>query len=175
MATYDTSKSFKTGNGFLTKILFWENWVNLPFEKRIVDPVFTLHEPRNGLVSFRERYVALGDPTGYKLTQELLFGNYRHWQELMKAKWFLDAKKEWDEELDAKLKAEGLDKIRETAKSDDKQALVAAKYLANKEYRDKTGPRRGRPSKEEVQGELKRMSEEEKAIAEDAARLKIVK
>lgn len=167
---------FKNNSGqFYTRQLFWEESIQIEAEKKRIEPPFCLHESKHGLISFRDKYVELGDPTGYKITQELLGGNYRHWQELLKCKWFVAAKKEWDVELDAKLASEGLDKIRETAQSDDKQALVAARYLANKEYREKVKTTRGRPSKDELSGELKRMSAEEKAIFEDAERIKAVK
>lgn len=156
-----------------SKQLFWETWRELPLDSRTVEPAFTLHYPREGLICLRQEYVNDGDPSGYK-TAIRLFGEYGYWVYLSKISWFKEAKKAWDEELEAKLYSEGLDKIREMAQGEDAKALKAAEYLANGRYRLDAGPKRGRPSKAEVEGNLKRATEERDEVHEDAARIRLV-
>lgn len=173
-----THPSFRTEmNARRSRQLFYEFWCLLPVADRIPSPVFTLHEDRPGLINLGAAYVQLGDPTGYKLSKQYL-ESYDHFQFFMKSSWFREAKEVWDRELDAKLSSEGLDTIREYAKGEEgvpvSTALAAAKFLANKAYKDKGSPR-GRPSKEEVAGNLKQETENASAFADDAARIKLVR
>lgn len=155
-----------------SKQLFHEMWVNLPIEKRTVEPAFTLYQKKDGLICLREEYVKDEDPTGYT-TAMRIFGEYAYWTYLMGVAWFREAKKTWDLELDAKLESKGLTKIIAIANSDDKGALQAARYLANLEYH-KTGAKRGRPTNDEVEGRLKAAAEELSQSDEDARRIGLV-
>lgn len=161
-----------------TRQLFYEQWSNLPIENRVVGPAFTLFQDREGLINFGKEYINDNDPTGYTTATRLL-GEYAYWKFLMKVQWFREAKEIWDEELDAKLTSEGLAKIRQIALSEDKGALVAAKYLANQDYKNannkKSAHSRGRPSKEEVAGHLAQEAREAKETLEDAERIKLVR
>lgn len=168
------TKPFRSeANTRYTKQIFFEQWRDLPIEQRVGEPPFTLFLDKEGYINFGKEYVADGDPTGYTTATRLLDG-YPHWKQLEKAMWFRAAKAIWDEELDAKLKAEALLKIRELSKGDDAKALQAAKYLANQEYKEKTS-KRGRPSKEEVEGKLNEDAEEAKRLREDAERIRLIK
>ncbi len=157
-----------------SKQLFYETWIQLPIENRLVEPAFSLHIQREGYINLGREYLADCDPTGYT-TSTRIFGDYGYWKYLLKAGWFRDAVKIWDEELEAKLYSEGLAKIRELAMSDDKGALTAAKYLADKQFKlDKKGPARGRPSNDEVEGRLNQEAREVSEVEADAARIKLV-
>lgn len=160
-----------------TKQLFWEQWVTLPETERSFHPVFTLFADKEGYTNFGKAYVEANDPSGYKVAQLLLNGDYEHWQYLCKCNWFKEAKEKWDAELDAKIYSEALAKITELAKGEDAKALQAAKFLANREYRAKQGSTkgRGRPSAEEVAGELKREVDDRKFVSELADRIKVIK
>ena len=142
--------------------------------------MYTLMHDYPGLVNFRRVYVQLADPTGYKLSQ-LYLEDYDHWTLLMKASWFREAKEAWDKELDAKLASEGLSTIRMFSDGIEGVApalqLQAAKYLANLEHKKvpKEASKRGRPTKEEVAGELKTQTQEAATFADDAARIRLVK
>ncbi len=59
--------------------------------------------------------------------------------------------KGWRDELDVRIKAKGIKAIILHSLDDDPKGLQAAKYLVEKGY----APKRGRPSKEEVERELK--------------------
>lgn len=156
-----------------SKQLFWEQWVTLPIDQRLIEPPFTLTYPKEGLVCLGREYIADGDPSGYT-TATRIFKDFGYWAHLKKASWFREALKTWDEELEAKLYSEGLMKIRMTAASDDKNALVAARYLANKDFRMKdTGTKRGRPSNEEVEGKLNQIAEDERELEAAAERIQL--
>lgn len=158
-----------------TKQLFHEQWSQLPTESRVIEPAFTLFNTKPGLTNLGREYLNDCDPTGYT-TSTRIFGEYGYWKYLLKASWFREAVRIWDEELDAKLYAQGLAKIRDLANSDDKGALTAAKYLANKEFKlDRKGPVRGRPSNEEVEGRLVQEAQEKSELEDDAARIRLVK
>lgn len=158
-----------------TRQLFYEQWIQLPTENRVVEPAFTLFQTKEGYTNLGREYIADADPSGYT-TSTRIFGDFGYWKYLMKAQWFREAVKIWDEELEAKLYAEGLAKIRKLALSDDKGALTAAKYLAGKEFKlSSVGPKRGRPSKEEVEGVLAESARELSEIELDAARISLVK
>lgn len=166
--------SFIGGNGvFFTRQLFWEQAIELPEGVKSKEPIFTLHKDKPGLINFGKRYVELRDPTGYKISQELLY-SYDHWRSLLNSKWFLVAKELWDQELDALIQSEALDVIRTQAKEGQPaQALAAAKYLANKDYRkDKKDV--GRPLKRMVDAEVKKMADQERDIQDDFSRIRLV-
>lgn len=161
-------------NVWYTQALFWELVINKPIDQRLFEPVFSLYDDKPGLVNCRKTFVELGDPTGYKWAIRYL-GDYEHWKRLTRCSWFKDAYDVWMNELKMKLQSEALDTIRGISQSENPaQALVASKYLASFEW-EKKG--RGRPSKEEVQGELKQaakmLSEEDKDF--ERIQLKVVK
>lgn len=156
-----------------SKQLFYETWRELPVDQRLGDPPFSLTLERDGLICFGKEYIADGDPSGYKTSTRLL-GDFAYWKHLLRAGWFRDAVEQWNEELDAKLKAEALDKIREIAKGDDAKALAAAKFIATQEYKKSGGAKRGRPSKEEVLGKLEEEARNERDLQEDAARIRLI-
>lgn len=182
----NSSKFRNSQNTRYTRQLFVENHQHLANELSTIKPMYSLYydytdeETGKPIPNFRKEYVRLGDPTGYKLA-ELYLEDYDHWEFLMKCKWFVEAKEQWDRELDAKLTADGMDAVRLIADGVEGVApavqLSAAKFLATKAYRNKADdkPKRGRPSKEEIAGNLKQASEDEKAFADDLKRITLVK
>lgn len=166
-------------NQRFTRQLFHEQSINLAHEVRAIEAPYSLIGDYDGKVNFRKVYVSLGDPTGYKLAS-LYLEDYDHWRLLMKCRWFVEAKAIWDLELDAKLASEGLATIRTIADGDEtipaSVSLSAAKYLANRDYRKgANGPAVGRPSREAVEGEIKRQAADAATVADDLARIKLVK
>ena len=160
-----------------TKSLFHEMWIGIPIESRTGTPKFSLHRDKPGLINFGKEYIAYGDMTGYKIADKYLEG-YSHWNMLMKAQWFKEAKAIWDEEIEARLHAEAMETLVAISKGEGPQAIQAAKFLATKQYREKgsLAKGRGRPTKDQIEGELKREAEDLKTITNDAARIfKVVK
>jgi hypothetical protein len=167
---------FKASNGkYYTRQLFWEEWINLMQSERVGEPPFSLFSDKPGMLNFGAKYVELEDPTGYKISQELLDG-YRMWQVLMKCKWFQAAKKVWDEELDAKLASSAISQIKELAESGPPaQQLAAAKYLANKEHRKDSSHGKGRPSKAQVEAEAQKEAALDRVYQDDLERIRLVR
>lgn len=142
---------YKSDNGmWYTESLFHERSTGTA---RPIEPVFSLYDDRPGLINCRTTFVALKDPTGRKWALTYL-GDWSHWVRLMRCSWFKEAYDQWVSELNLQLKSEAMSKIMEIMGGDNgAQALAAAKFIASEEYK-KAG--RGRPSKTEVDGELKR-------------------
>src|SRR5687768_13836907 len=120
---------FKAGNGkYLTRQLFWEQWITLTHEERVTEPSFSLHKDKPDCINFGKAYVESRDPTGYKVAMELL-GDYNHWTALMSCRWFVAAKEIWDREMDAALTSEAMQKIHQLMTEGlPAQQLAAAKY-----------------------------------------------
>lgn len=154
-----------------TQSLFYE------FKTEGYTPIFTLKEEDwtdpdgNDLISLRRIYIESLDPTEYLFSQRA-FGSWKHWTRLRTLNWFSPFYDEWKVELDARLRSLGTRALLELSQG---TALAsnpaAARYLANGEYWHKSGPKRGRPTREEVEGERKRIAEFKEELADDANRI----
>lgn len=145
----------------------------IAFEHRSGECYFTLHKDKPGLINFGKVYVEEGDPSGYKVTQKLLDGDYTLWTILMGCRWFVSAKELWDRELDAKLFSEGMDQIRELAENGmPAQKLSAAKFLANKEYKKDKSNSKGRPRREDIDRAARDLAVSDRDIEDDLNRIK---
>lgn len=123
----------------------------------------------NLLRSFYEVYVEYGDPSEYSFAMGTL-GSWEHWVELRGCQFFKPYYKKMREALKAKIESEALLAARKALKAGiGPQSLQAAKWLRDAVKGPANG--RGRPSKEQVQGEIKRQAEEEKDLASDLERL----
>jgi len=159
-------------NKWYTQVIFWEKHHLMDASKQVVDPVFCLYDDKPGLINCRTTFVALGDPTGYKWAMKYL-KDYEHWKQLMKCSWFEEAYICWNNELKQKIRSRALDKIQDIADNGlPAQSLVAAKYLASFEWEKNP---RGRPSKEELSGELKRQVKALEEEEDDFKRIGLVK
>ena len=159
---------FRNGSTYITQLLFYEMAYKVEVVKRVVPPIFSLYRDIDGLINAQKAFVELGDPTGYKFTQEYLGGDMKHWEALVSAMWFQKALDCWVHELRLKLKTEALEKVKEHASGTGPQAYQAAKFLATEGWLSKDETR-GRPSKAELTGELKKqaalLTEEDEDIA----------
>ena len=145
-------------NRYYTQQLFYEMWLDVDPELRVIEPVFTLTYDRPGLVNARTTFIEMNDPTGYQWAMKYL-KSWKHWDEwLLKAKWFREALDSWLAELEVKTRSEALTAIKDISTGGSGQSLAAAKYLAEQGW-VKGASRRGRPSKEELTGELKARAE----------------
>lgn len=162
------------GGQYLTKSLFYEKWTLYTIEQRGDNkPAFTLlGKDIDGLINAQRTFVELNDPTGYKWAIQYL-DSWPHFLVLMKCGWFKEAFDEWVAELEVKLRSESISKLRDIAASGTPQAVAAAKYLATLDYK-KVGGSRGRPSKEELVGELKRQARHQQDSVDDAKRIGLV-
>jgi hypothetical protein len=129
-------------------------------------PVFSLSE-RDGYVSARLTFLEERDPTGVTWAEKWLEG-VNHLNRLLQADWFREAFEVWQSECEQLLQSEALDKIRTISNSSSPAAFQAAKYLAGKDWKKNS---RGRPSKAELAGALKKEVDRMSAEDHDLARI----
>lgn len=120
----------------------------------------------------RELFIETRDITGYTLATKYL-GGWRHFEHLLKCRWFRNEWDKWQEELFMLIQSEALLKINELATLDGPTALSAAKFLSTKEW-EKAPPKRGRPSKEEVTGEMKQQVKILAGLQKDYQKLTVI-
>lgn len=156
-----------TGNWYTTA-LFVETSASQGAVNKVIHPVFSLHDDKPGVINAQKTFVELRDPTGYKWAM-LYLADFRHWVRLYELPWFKEAVEIWRTNLRMKLQSEALEKIQEIAGSETSQAFAAAKYIAEEGWNQGSG--RGRPSKVEVDANLKRLTKEAKIIDDDAERI----
>jgi hypothetical protein len=156
----------KMGRWF-TASLFKENYV------REFDPIYTLcdtdrmHKGKL-LPSFKRLYLELSDPTEW-LPATTLLGGWPHWEALLEAPWFMEHLLKWRNELDLKLQSQAFKVINQSAHSETKESLTAAKYIVDKKY--KASSTRGRPTKEEKAGHLKAQENTNRSLRADMERI----
>lgn len=129
--------------------------------------VFTLKPYDDGAYkSLKKIYMEVNDPTEYLFAIEA-FGEegWEQWQKLSKAGWFQPYIESWRDELEIKMRAEGVRKMRDLANSGNKDA---AKWVAEGGWDKKAA---GRPSKAQIKAEAKKRAGIKDDIADDAARL----
>lgn len=166
--------------GYLSSSLFAD--VCKPDQR--LDAPFWLNENRSKTPEtdnrpvFRDIFLEYRDPTGYKLAREYL-GSIEHWNRLIKhCFWFRDALSEWNTELEAMIHSESVQTMMEIANDETHRGrLQAAKWLAEKGY--KTKPESslksvGRPTKEQVAGEIKKIARQSTEEEDDRVRIGLV-
>lgn len=96
--------------------------------------------------SLYQLYMEMEDTTEYEFAMKY-FGSWDEWKRLVETKWFSEHIHAWREELALKLEARHLQKLRDTALSEGREAVNASKYLLDKAKQQATvKPGRGRPS-----------------------------
>jgi hypothetical protein len=111
--------------------------------------------------SLKRLYLEHGDPKEYSFARKYLY-DWNHWQRLCKNSVIKKHIEEWRNELELSLVSEGVSALIDLALNE--KSYQAAKYLADRGW-DRGD--RGRPSKDEIDGELKRMAEAEKEFSDD--------
>jgi len=169
-------------NVMKTVALFYENlYGKFPkHEDRVNEAVFTIAEhDKHGLPSFHRLYLEINDPTEYMVGQKL-FGSIEHWEKIKKNKTIRPVLKKAREALTARIKAEAMSQIDSIARCSEKDAtrLQALKFMhsvaadsVGKNPTTNKGTKRGRPSKEEVEGNLKNLTEDERRMEEEFNRV----
>lgn len=138
--------------------LFMDRYYDIQEESRVHDPLFSLNGDYtvspggNALINCRETFIACDDVSGYKWAMKYL-ESFEHLRRLLDSEWFRFAYDKWVDELKAKQTSDALTKIKLIATGGSPAAFQAAKYIASKEY-EKGSKTRGRPSTEEIKGEL---------------------
>ena len=119
--------------------------------------------------SMKKLYFSYDHAPGFEYDFAIeVLGSWDHWQKLVTgSKELREMIQSWKDELDIRLKAQGIKAIMKHSLDDDPKGLQAAKYLVEKGY----AKRAGRPSKEDVQRELKSDDKAAKDRADDLARI----
>lgn len=165
-------KRFKNTNGFhLLKPIFYEL-----DDAEHLQTIYTLKEydhEVNGIIypSLRRLYVECEDPTEYEFACLHLDG-WVHWKKLSAAVFFQPYLKEWREELEVRLRAKALNRIKVRAASNDKDSMQADKILLSggwKTPEEKTQV--GRPTKAKIAEEADKLFKEKSVFDEDYERI----
>lgn len=99
--------------------------------------------------SIRKCYVECMDPTDTKFIDQYLDGDFEHFEMLCSSsKLDLDVEA-WREEVALRLQSLAIQKLMNSAPSNQKDALQAAKYLGSRAWEQKK-QKRGRPSNKQV-------------------------
>jgi hypothetical protein len=145
----DTERRFRSStNALILKGLFLEtSYTDLSFV------AYTLKDvDHRGYPSLYRLFLETNDPTEYKFATTHLDG-LLHWEKLCDCTWFKPYVERWRRELELRMKSIALSRIMAEAKASSREAFNANKYLLEKGWEPKDGPKhsRGRPTKEQIQ------------------------
>lgn len=115
--------------------------------------------------SLKRLYLLIADPTEYEFATTCLLG-WKHWQRLAANKRIKVHVDEWREELEVKLRSQG---VKEAIKLASSGSFQSAKWLADKGWSEKIA---GRPSKAEVDRQMKIAENVADEFTADVLRLK---
>ena len=105
-----------------------------------------------------------GDLTEYTFATEHLDG-WAHWEALCSCVWFKPYLERWRKELTLRHKAGALKRIISEAQSSSRNAFTANKFLVQGGWVDpEEKPKRGRPSKKEVEAEKQAILSSDKEL-----------
>jgi len=128
------------------------------------EPVFCLkHFDDFGCISMHRLFMEDADPTGYTTCMRTV-GSWKVWQRIWRNRELAPHLEAWKEELEVKLRAEAIIKMR---KSD---TPSAAQWLAKKGWEEKVG----RPTKAQIAREAKKEAEVLRVVDEDAERIGLI-
>lgn len=113
--------------------------------------------------SLKKLYLAMSDPTEYEFATTYLI-DWPHWKRLCSNAIILRHVEEWREELELKLRAEGVRMMMDLSEDN----AQAAKWIAEKGW-DRKGA--GRPKKEQLQKERNIQDKLDEEFGADIARL----
>lgn len=164
-----------SGNRLYTRSLFLEMLSSSNNNSETDTALYTLKPyDYKGLPSLKRLYLEMEDETEYNFAYKY-FESYDHWMKIQELSWMKDLIAEWRHELQIKIKAGALTRIKVDAKSNSKSAFQANRYLLEKGWVDKEEKRRvGRPSKAEIHKAIKEKAEEEERWMKDADRIKLI-
>jgi hypothetical protein len=121
-------------------------------------------------LSIKKLYLEIADPTEYEFAKKC-FDSWAHWKRLCEKTTNLHPYiAAWREELEVKLRSQGVRGVMLEAYSEGKGSLQAAKWLADKGWTEKRTA--GRPSNEELAGERKQRANIKQTMEDDLARIR---
>lgn len=141
-----------------------------PFHRYASDEV---PNTKAGYPSIYQLYLEMSDPTEFNFANTYFLG-MDHWRKLEKAPFFKPHLEKMRSDLELKLKAEAVQRIREEAtKESSKNYFQSLKWLAEKGYAEKAA--KGRPSKAQVERAAKDQAEQNTELKDILGRLNLTK
>ena len=129
----------------------------------------TYHEPSDEEIDkLYPFFMSTLDPTEYKFAIKHV-GSWELWQTMLKIPRVKTQVDKWRRELDVKIRSEALARILEASQGETRDALGANKYLLEANFLGKE--KVGRPSKEAIATEAKKIVARKEQIIEDQKRL----
>lgn len=119
----------------------------------------------NTYYSLKNLYLEMEDPTEYEFANQYLLG-WQHWKRLRANKMLAKHFDEWKEELELRLRAQGIRAAIDQASED--RGFQAAKWLADKGWEKNSV---GRPSKHDTLREKRMEAKLEEEFKGDVVRL----
>lgn len=116
-------------------------------------------------ISLKKRFLEESDPTEYAFATKWCY-DWKHWKRMCNNKVLIKHIEEWREELNLALAAEGV--LTMIDLGTDGKHYQAAKWLADNGW---SKNERGRPSKEQIEGEIQRRADEQSEWDEDNGRV----
>lgn len=165
---YDKSKLKDSKGRYLTQGLFLENKYDADMAIFTYDGEDKLYKDKT-YYSLKRLYLEEGDPNEYLFANTFLY-DWDHWQRLCNNVIVRTHIDKWREELELRLISEGVSSLIHLAVNEN--SFQAAKYLADKGW-DKS--KVGRPSKEAIEGQLKKAAAEREEFGEGVALLSEMK
>lgn len=156
----DKSKYKDEKGRYIVQGLFLEDRYNTDLAVFTFDGEDKLYKGKT-YPSLKRLYLEHGDPKEYSFARKYLY-DWNHWQRLCKNAIVGKHIKDWRAELELSLVSEGVSALIDLALNE--KSYQAAKYLADRGW-DKE--KVGRPSKEDIDGELKRQADAEKEFNDD--------
>ena len=158
-------KRLKDGQGRpLTQSLFLE--IGYEEDKAIYTFKDEDHEYKgNTYYSLKQLYLEMEDPTEYEFANKYLLG-WQHWKRLKANKILAKHFAEWEEELELRLRAQGIRAAIDQAAED--KGFQAAKWLADKGWQKNSV---GRPSKHDKLREERMQAKLDDEFSADVVRL----
>ena len=168
MTTKIDKSKFKDEKGrYIVQGLFLEDSYNTDLAVFTYDGEDKVYKGKT-YISLKKLYLEFEDPKEYRFARKHLF-DWKHWQRMCKNSIISKHIEEWRKELELALVSDGVTAIIDLALSE--KSYQAAKWLADRGWeKDKVG----RPSKEDVEGELKKRADEDAAFNDDFELLKLI-
>lgn len=117
--------------------------------------------------SIKRLYLEMEDPTEYEFANTYFLG-WDHWKRICDNKSLQPFIQSMRDELELKLRSRA---VRQVMQQADQGSFQATKWLADKGWDKRTA---GRPSKDEINKEIRMRSDMADLYANDAARLRVV-
>jgi hypothetical protein len=144
------------------------------FEETLADKstvIYTLKDrDHEGYPSLYRLYMETNDPTEWRFATKYLDG-WDHWERLCESPWFKPYIERWRRELQLRVASESLSRIMAESKTNSRDSFTANRYLLERGWEPKDSKKAGRPSKDAIRAEAKRMASETSQVTDDFQRL----